>query len=147
MTMAALLLLLASVADIGFPVLSKFVFKPENWTGEQEKQFESVCGEVCVAKLAICNGLTYVFASKEAKSPVVSINRHFFVIYIRVWKVSYENITCTNGSLDELLLLDLHYMVHLFLRNVWTEHNKMFTNSNNFCQCKPAQEEGYIILD
>lgn len=84
MTMAALMLLLASVADIGFPVLSKFVFKPDNWTGEQEKQFESVCGEVCVAKLAICNGFTYVFASKEAKSPVVSINRHFSYLDERV---------------------------------------------------------------
>lgn len=74
MTMAALVLLIASVLDIGFPVLSKFIFKPENWTGEHEKQFEGVCGEVCVAKLAICNGLSFVFASKEAKSPVVSIN-------------------------------------------------------------------------
>lgn len=73
MTMAALVLLIASVVDIGFPVLSKFIFKPENWTGENEKQFESVCAEVCVGKLAICNGLSYVFASKEAKSPVVSI--------------------------------------------------------------------------
>lgn len=80
MTMAALILLFASVVDIGFPVLSKFVFKPENWTGEHEKQFESVCGEVCVAKLAICNGLSYLFASKETKSPVVSIT-HIIIYY------------------------------------------------------------------
>lgn len=81
MTMAALMLLIASVVDIGFPVLSKFIFKPENWTGEHEKQFEAVCGEVCVAKLAICNGIGFAFASKEAKSPVVSIKQVFFFSY------------------------------------------------------------------
>jgi len=73
MTMVSLILLIASVVDIGFPVVSKFVFKPENWTGENEKQFEHVCGEICVAKLAISNGLSCVFASKEEKSPVCVI--------------------------------------------------------------------------
>ncbi|KAG4075668.1 hypothetical protein HA402_003493 [Bradysia odoriphaga] len=72
MTMATLMLLIMSVVDVGFPVVSKFIFKPENWTGEHEKQFENVCGEICVAQLAICNALSYVFA-KEAKSPVSSI--------------------------------------------------------------------------
>lgn len=67
------MLLIASIMDIGFPVLSKLIFKSENWTGEHEKQFENVCAEICVAKLTICNGLSCVFASKEDKSPVVSI--------------------------------------------------------------------------
>ncbi|KAJ6640154.1 ADP-ribosylation factor-like protein 6-interacting protein 1, partial [Pseudolycoriella hygida] len=73
MTMGALILLCASVLDIALPVVSKFIFKPENWTGDNENQFESVCEEVCVAKLAICNGLSHVFASKETKSSVSSI--------------------------------------------------------------------------
>lgn len=73
MTMVALMLLFASVTDIGFPIISKFIFKSENWTGEQEKQFEAVCGEICVAKTTICSGLSCVFASKEEKSPVCVI--------------------------------------------------------------------------
>lgn len=86
MTMAALMLLLfASVGDIGFPVLSKFIFKPENWTGDNEKQFESVCGEICIAKVAICNVWNYVFASKEAKSPVVSKFFYYYYFFFFFW--------------------------------------------------------------
>lgn len=72
LTLVALIFLIASIGDVGFPVLSKFIFKPENWSGELEKQFEGVCGEICIAKIAICDAWSYVFASKEVKSPVVS---------------------------------------------------------------------------
>lgn len=104
MTMAALIALIASVVDVGLPVLSGFVFKPENWTGEHEKQFESICGEICVAKLAICNALSYLFASKEVKSPISSI-----VTIVVLVALAY-----IGAVVDNLLLSYLGFLVIMF---------------------------------
>lgn len=104
MTMAALIALIASVVDVSLPVLSKFIFKSENWTGEHEKQFENICGEICVAKLAICNALSYVFASKETKSPISSI-----ITIVLMIALAY-----IGAVIDNLLLSYLGFLVIMF---------------------------------
>lgn len=71
LTTAALLALVVCAGDFALPLLLKFVFKPENWTGVQEKRYEEVCREIYNAQVQLCNLWTRFRMAKEQKSTMV----------------------------------------------------------------------------
>lgn len=72
LTMAALTVLFVAQMDYVFPFVSKILFKPNNWTGVQEKKFEDICSELCLLQCRLCSMYSYVFSAKEEKSTMVS---------------------------------------------------------------------------
>lgn len=72
LTLVSLIGLIAIIIDYGFPIVSKVVFKPENWTGAQEKQYEEVCTELSTIKVKLCSFTKYLCVPKEEKTIVVS---------------------------------------------------------------------------
>lgn len=71
LTLVSLIALIGSVLDYVFPIISKAVFKPENWTGVKEKSFEDACNEILNIKSKACGLLKYLFTNEE-KNIVVS---------------------------------------------------------------------------
>lgn len=74
LTTFALVAFLICVGDYFLPLLLKFVFKPENWTGAQEKRYEEVCREIYNGQVQLCNLWTRFKMAKEQKSTMVSGN-------------------------------------------------------------------------
>lgn len=73
LTTLALLGLVLCAGDYAVPLLLKFVFKPENWTGVQEKRYEQVCREIFNAKVQLCNLWIRFRNAKEQKSTMVRL--------------------------------------------------------------------------
>lgn len=73
LTLLSIIALIYTLTDYMMPMLAKIVFKPNAWTGVQEKQYEEICTEICVAKTKISNLYSNVFGSNEDKSPMVRI--------------------------------------------------------------------------
>lgn len=73
LTLVSVIGLIAVVVDYGFPIVSKMIFKPENWTGAQEKSYEEVCEELSNVKLKVCGLTKHLCVPKEEKTIVVSI--------------------------------------------------------------------------
>lgn len=71
LTLFALTLLAVCVLDYTSPILLKFVFKPENWTGVQEKKFDDICREIFNAKVKLANFWISLRNAKEQKSTMV----------------------------------------------------------------------------
>lgn len=71
LTQLSLFALIGVVLDYAYPIASKFIFKPENWTGAKEKLFEEVCHEICSIWLCICSIYQFSFVAKEEKSTKV----------------------------------------------------------------------------
>lgn len=71
LTTVALVALAICAGDYVLPLLLKFVFKPENWTGVQEKRYEEVCREIFNAKVQLCNLCTRFRVAKAQKSTMV----------------------------------------------------------------------------
>lgn len=72
LTMAALTGLAITMLDYGWPIVSKFVFKPENWTGVQEKSFEGVCTELLNVWMQVRSVYDCFFNHRETKSTKVN---------------------------------------------------------------------------
>jgi hypothetical protein len=72
LTLVSLFFLGCSLFDYGYPIVAKFVFKPENWNAEQEKAFEGVVYEIFSIKHSLLKCLNCLFASKSEKSMMVS---------------------------------------------------------------------------
>jgi hypothetical protein len=72
LTQAALSLFLTTVLDYGYPLVSKFIFKPENWSGSQEKLYEQIITEIVDVKLCVTGAITSFFSSRSEKSTFVS---------------------------------------------------------------------------
>lgn len=68
LTLLSLSLLLVCVFDYASPMVFKLVFKPENWTGVQEKRFDEICREIFNAKVMINNFWISLKNAKEQKS-------------------------------------------------------------------------------
>lgn len=49
------------------------MFKPENWSGAQEKAYEAVVNEILAVKLKVCSVTKYACVPKEEKTIVVSV--------------------------------------------------------------------------
>lgn len=72
LTLVSIIGLIGILIDYGYPIVSKIVFKPENWTGAQEKAYEEVCNEILAVKLKVCGVTKYACVPKEEKTIVVS---------------------------------------------------------------------------
>lgn len=86
LTLISLSLLVVTIIDYVFPLVSRIVFKTENWTGTQENKFEEICQELCATKIKLCSFYNYIFTAKEEKSTMVSIGlharRHVFCLHV-----------------------------------------------------------------
>ena len=76
------------------------VFKPEGWTGEKEKKFESVCSDIVSLLSTAEQGFTCVVAAKE-KKPVM----HFICTVISLLCLIYVGNTVNNFFLLYLVTL------------------------------------------
>lgn len=73
LTMLCLLALVLILFDYLYPIISKFIFKSENWTGIQESKFEQICNELCAFKMRMSSLFDIMFNAKEQKSTVFVI--------------------------------------------------------------------------
>lgn len=71
-THLALLVMFVAVADYAGPRVFPLVFKPEHWTGVQEKRYEQVCAELYNARVRLSNCWTCFQKAKEQKSTMVN---------------------------------------------------------------------------
>lgn len=72
LTLLSLLGIGVVVLDYAYPIVARMVFRPDQWTGAQEKRYERVCGEVCAVRMRLCAVCQAVFVGKEDKSTKVS---------------------------------------------------------------------------
>lgn len=72
LTLISLFLLTVTIVDYGFPIISKTIFKPEKWTGPDERKFEIAIHELVHVKGNIHRGWNKICAAKEEKSTIVS---------------------------------------------------------------------------
>lgn len=72
LTLVAVVALLVTVVDYGYPMVSKFVFKPENWSGAQEKLYEEVIENIVGVKLCIQKSISSFFSNRSERSTFVS---------------------------------------------------------------------------
>lgn len=78
LTLVGVIGLVAILIDYGYPIVSKIVFKPENWSGAQEKQYEEAVNEILAIKLKVCSVTKYASVPKEEKTIVVSC---YFLVF------------------------------------------------------------------
>lgn len=71
LTQISLLALMGVILDYTYPILSKFIFKPDNWTGVQEKAFEGICAEIGSIWVRLCSLYRCMFVDKDQKSTKV----------------------------------------------------------------------------
>lgn len=72
LTLIGVIGLFAVIIDYGYPMVSKMLFSPENWTGAQEKAYEEVINEIVAIKLKVCGITKYACVPKEEKTLMVS---------------------------------------------------------------------------
>lgn len=82
LTLVGVIGLVAILIDYGYPIVSKIIFKPENWTGAQEKAYEEVVNEILAIKMKVCSVTKYACVPKEEKTIVVSGKNDFFSLFI-----------------------------------------------------------------
>lgn len=73
LTLVALIAILVTVVDYGYPLVSKFIFKPDNWSGTQEKLYEQVIQDIVDVKLCVCGSICSFFSSRSERSTFVSV--------------------------------------------------------------------------
>lgn len=71
LTMVSLAGLTVVVLDYVYPIVSKFVFSADQWTGVQEKRYEEVCQELCNVRRCVDALVHCIFVGKERKSTKV----------------------------------------------------------------------------
>lgn len=74
LSLVALVLLIVVILDYAYPIVSKFVFSADQWTGAHEKRYEAVCQDLCTIRQSVCGLWQHMFVSKEEKSLKVSCN-------------------------------------------------------------------------
>lgn len=72
LTLVAVVALLVTVIDYGYPLVSKFIFKPEQWSGAQEKLYEEVIESIVNVKLCLKKTVSSFFSSRSERSTFVS---------------------------------------------------------------------------
>lgn len=72
LTLGSLIGIFVVVLDYGYPIVSRMIFRPENWTGAQEKRYEQTCRELCAVRLAACSLCQTLCVGKEEKSTKVA---------------------------------------------------------------------------
>uniref|UniRef100_A0A1L8D9F3 Putative conserved plasma membrane protein n=1 Tax=Nyssomyia neivai TaxID=330878 RepID=A0A1L8D9F3_9DIPT len=104
LTLLALTALGFVILDYSYPIVGKFIFKPEKWTGVQEKEFEGICVAIYNAKQCIW-GIYYKFLdAKENKS----------TLYVIVVSVILLFLAWIGSTIDNLLLSYLTTLLAFF---------------------------------
>lgn len=85
LTLVALVALLVTVVDYGYPLVSKFIFKAENWSGTQEKLYEQVIQDIVDVRLCVCGAICSFFSNRSERSTFVS---HLFLLHQQRYKTS-----------------------------------------------------------
>ncbi|GAB0086794.1 hypothetical protein DMENIID0001_009760 [Sergentomyia squamirostris] len=75
LTLISLGLLWLNLLDYLYPFVGKILFKPENWTGVQEKEFEMICVKIFHAKQCICSIAGSLITAKEKKSTLFEASK------------------------------------------------------------------------
>lgn len=73
LTLAAFAMIFVTVLDYGYPLVSKFIFKADNWSGTQEKLYEQVIQEIVDVRLCVCGAVCSFFSSRSERSTFVSL--------------------------------------------------------------------------
>lgn len=73
LTLIAVVAIIVTVVDYGYPMVSKFIFKAENWSGAQEKLYEEVIENIVSVKLYIQKSISSFFSSRSERSTFVSV--------------------------------------------------------------------------
>lgn len=84
LTLVSLIGIAIVVLDYGYPIVSRMIFRPENWTGAQEKRYEQTCRELCTVRLAVCSVCHALFVDKEEKSTKVK-RTCFFLLNLQLF--------------------------------------------------------------
>lgn len=77
LTTVALVALCICAGDFALPLLLQFVFKPEHWTGTEEKRYEEACRQIYNAKVQVHSLWIRFRMAKEQKSTIVSCTMSF----------------------------------------------------------------------
>ena len=73
LTLVALITILVTVVDYGYPLVSKFIFKAESWSGSQEKLYEQVIQDIVDVRLSVCGAVSSFFSCRSERSTCVSL--------------------------------------------------------------------------
>ena len=90
LTFVALITLLVTVADFGYPMISKFIFKAENWSGSKEKLYEDVIENIVDVRCALCSGVSSFFSSRSERSTFVSVPRSLLIELLIELLITYQ---------------------------------------------------------
>lgn len=80
LTLVALITILVTVLDYGYPMVSKFIFKAENWSGTQEKLYEQVIQDIVDVRMSVCGSICSFFSSRSERSTCVS--------FVVIWSIN-----------------------------------------------------------
>lgn len=119
-TTLALVGLFSLALDYVYPSVSRFLFSPDNWNGNQEEQFERVCTQLCYLKAVLTGWYEYLFSAKERKSTLVSgkMRPTFFEItnclyfqFVTIMSITLLTLAWIGTVINNLLLMYLITMV------------------------------------
>jgi ADP-ribosylation factor-like protein 6-interacting protein 1 len=74
LTLIAFITMLITLLDYGYPLVSKFIFKPENWSGTQEKLYEQIIQDIVEIKVCISASISSFFSSRSERSTLYLIS-------------------------------------------------------------------------
>ncbi|CRK93165.1 CLUMA_CG006526, isoform A [Clunio marinus] len=92
LTLIALITIFVTVLDYGYPLISKFIFKAENWSGSQEKLYEQVIQDIVDVRLSICSAICSFFSSRSERST-------FYLITVTAGSIALAWIGSTFNNL------------------------------------------------
>jgi hypothetical protein len=105
LTLIAFITMLITVLDYGYPLVSKFIFKPENWSGTQEKLYENIIQEIVDVKLCIEGSISSFFNSRSERST-------FYLITVTAGSIFLAYIGSTFNNLFLLYLVVLVFALY-----------------------------------
>lgn len=100
-TTLALVGLFSLALDYVYPSVSRFLFSPDNWNGNQEEQFERVCTQLCYLKTLLSGWYEYLFSAKERKS----------TLFVTIMSVTLLTLAWIGTVINNLLLMYVITMV------------------------------------
>jgi hypothetical protein len=140
LTLISLTALLVTVLDYGYPAISKFIFKSENWTGTQEKSYENVIQEIVDLKVCACTSIHNFCNSRSERST-------FYLITVTLTSILLAWIGSSVNNLFLAYLIALFVSLypglhHNGLIQIVTDHVKNFI-STHIKKAKPAEKAEY----
>ncbi|XP_059618156.1 ADP-ribosylation factor-like protein 6-interacting protein 1 [Phlebotomus argentipes] len=95
LTQISLTLLCLTLGDYLYPIVGKLVFKPDKWTGVQEKEFEEICVSIFGAKQCLCGFLHFLIVTKEKKSMLFLVSVSAFLLLLAWIGSTIDNLVLT----------------------------------------------------